>query len=262
MLSSVLKSLVYYEHKNNDYVLMHSHASYELVLYLEGKGNLGIAGESFTYSDKTITITKPGVVHDERTEEFTKVYIALFDLNIPLERDYYLLKLDDLTYENIKKTLDTISFEESHSLPYKNEMVSKLFDIILIQTLRKQSALKKNNHTDIVKKAKAFIKENYKLDIDFELLSRNYGYSYDRFRHIFKEENEVSLNQYLINYRLDKAKGLLQNSDLSIKEIGFEVGFRSSAHFNNYFLKRFNITPLRFRESTKKTTVTGVCEIN
>ena len=65
----------------------------------------------------------------------------------------------------------------------------------------------------------------------------------------------------MINYRLDKAKNLLQNSDLSIKEIAYDVGFQNAAYFSSYFLKRFSITPVKFRESTKNITVEGVCEI-
>ncbi len=262
MLTSSLKSLVYYEHKSNDYVLMHSHSTYELVLYLEGTGTLGIGGECFSYEDKTMTITKPGIIHDERTKEFTKVYITLFALDEPLQKDYYCAKLSDEEFEYIKNIFDRISYEESHSLPFKAEMASRLFDLILIKFFRELSSGYETNELDITKRTKTYIKENYKQDIDFNMLSKNYGYSYDRFRHIFKEQCGTSLNQYLINYRLDKAKILLQTSDLSIKEIGYEVGFKSSAYFNNYFLKRFKITPMRFRESTKKTKVKGVCEIN
>lgn len=261
MLKSALKSLVYYVHNPSEYVLMHKHFYYEMVLYLEGDGKIGIEGESFSYKEHTLTIMKPGIVHDESTIKYTSVFIALFKLDEELDKDYYLINLSDEDFKKIKKLFEIIKEEESHNLPLRENMVSSLFDIILLTVFRE---LKENNFKEnalITKKVKAFIKENYKQDIDFNLLSQNYGYSYDRFRHIFKEENGISLNQYLINYRLDKAKNLLQNTDLSIKEIGYDVGFKSSAYFSNYFLKRFSITPLKFRESTKKTMVEGVCEI-
>ena len=261
MLKSSLKSLVYYEHNKKDYVLMHKHSYYELVLYLSGNGSIGIEGESFKYAKNTLTIMKPGIVHDEKTIEDTSVYIARFKLDCDVEKDYYIVNLSEKTLSIILEILERIKFEESHNLIYKENYVDTLFNLILLNVFREINDVKIKENNLFIKKVKAFIKENYKQDIDFSLLSSTYGYSYDRFRHIFKEETGISLNQYLINYRLDKAKNLLQNSDLSIKEIAYDVGFQNAAYFSSYFLKRFSITPVKFRESTKNITVEGVCEI-
>ena len=51
----------------------------------------------------------------------------------------------------------------------------------------------KKTYDSLNKRTKAFIKENYQQNIDFELLAKTYGYSYSRFRHIFKNENNISL---------------------------------------------------------------------
>ena len=98
----------------------------------------------------------------------------------------------------------------------------------------------------MVKRIKSYIKENYKQDIDFKAIASSYGYSYDRFRHIFVTETGVSLNQYLLNCRLYAAKQMLINTNLSVKEIANECGFKSDVYFNIFFTKRMDISPLKF----------------
>lgn len=49
-----------------------------------------------------------------------------------------------------------------------------------------------------------------------------------------------------------EAKRLLVYSSLSVKEIGFALGFEEPANFNNFFRKHANQTPIQFREATIK----------
>ena len=54
---------------------------------------------------------------------------------------------------------------------------------------------------------------------------------------------------YLTSLRIIKAEELLKNSDISIKEICFEVGYRDPNYFSRIFKKNIGITPTEFRES-------------
>ncbi len=49
-----------------------------------------------------------------------------------------------------------------------------------------------------------------------------------------------------------EAKRLLAYSHLSIKEIGFEIGFNEPTNFNKYFRKHTGLTPAQFRDSTRQ----------
>ena len=80
MFSTKIKSLVYYEHHPNDYVMEHSHNCFECVFYLNGKGKITVSNEVYNYQGPTISIVSPGNKHDEETEEFSQIYIVLFFL--------------------------------------------------------------------------------------------------------------------------------------------------------------------------------------
>ena len=58
----------------------------------------------------------------------------------------------------------------------------------------------------------------------------------------------VSVSDYILNIRLQKAKYLLQHEDLSISEISYKVGFSSPAYFSTVFKSKFGMTPKAFKE--------------
>ncbi|MET0634824.1 MAG: substrate-binding domain-containing protein [Chitinophagaceae bacterium] len=57
-----------------------------------------------------------------------------------------------------------------------------------------------------------------------------------------------SINEYIMNVRLQKAKYLLLNEDISISEISFRVGFASPTYFATVFKTKLGITPKSFKE--------------
>ena len=259
-----VNSLVYYEHHKGDYVMEHNHNCYECVFYLEGKGTITVDNEVYEYDGPTITIVKPKLKHDEKTETSTRLFIMLFDLK---EDDFNLdnfniLKLNNGNYEFFKEHFDKMQKEENEKESFYQEMLNSLFSTLLTTFIRLSKPTKKKSpNQEIVKRTKKYIKENYKQDIDFNQIANSFGYSYDRFRHIFVDEKGISLNQYLLNCRLYAAKKLLIETDMSIKDIASECGFQSSVHFNNFFTKKMNITPQSFRKSSYKQIDVGVFKI-
>lgn len=62
-----------------------------------------------------------------------------------------------------------------------------------------------------------------------------------------------NVNDYILTVRLQNAKYLLINEDLSISEIAYKVGFSSQAYFSTVFKSKFSVTPTEFKESSKKS---------
>lgn len=61
----------------------------------------------------------------------------------------------------------------------------------------------------------------------------------------------INVNEYILNSRLQKAKYLLSNDDLTISEIAYKVGFASQAYFATVFKSKFFITPSEYKEKSK-----------
>ncbi|WP_312729295.1 helix-turn-helix transcriptional regulator, partial [Enterococcus sp.] len=60
---------------------------------------------------------------------------------------------------------------------------------------------------------------------------------------IFKEATGVSPINYLIEIRLKRAKDMLKNDNLTIKEVASAVGYQDAYHFSKSFKKLYGVSP-------------------
>ncbi len=60
-----------------------------------------------------------------------------------------------------------------------------------------------------------------------------------------------NVNDYILNVRLQKAKFLLVDMQLTISEVAFKVGFSSQAYFSTVFKSKFSFTPTEYRDRKK-----------
>ncbi len=102
--------------------------------------------------------------------------------------------------------------------------------------------------SQIIERAKIIMHENANKDIDIKGIASNLGTSYSWFRKVFKEYTGFAPAQYFQEIKLQKAKKLLRESNLSIKEIAYELNFSSYEYFLSFFKKRVGTTPLKYRE--------------
>ncbi|NIK68044.1 helix-turn-helix domain-containing protein [Paenibacillus sp. BK720] len=103
----------------------------------------------------------------------------------------------------------------------------------------------------IVEKLKQHIHCHYAdSNLTVEMLAEVAGLSVNYMRKIFKEIACVSLNQYIADYRFDKAKELLLTTDLPANKIGEMVGIDNTKYFYISFKKHCGKTPDHFRKSS------------
>lgn len=65
---------------------------------------------------------------------------------------------------------------------------------------------------------------------------------------LFRREIGMSPIQYLRNLRLEKARELLDESFMHVKEIGFAVGVSDQSHFVRNFKAKYGATPAEYRK--------------
>jgi len=88
-------------------------------------------------------------------------------------------------------------------------------------------------------------------ELDMKLLARELGVSYRWFRSMFARYTGLSPNQYLLETRILRARSLLADSDLSMKEIAAQTGFEDQHYFSRLFRQRLNLTPSAWRSRTR-----------
>ena len=73
--------------------------------------------------------------------------------------------------------------------------------------------------------------------------------SVSRFCHIFKSETGMTFRNYLKRLRLEKAKSLLETTNLSVKQIMARVGYNNESYFVRAFKNVHNMTPGEYRKN-------------
>ena len=84
-------------------------------------------------------------------------------------------------------------------------------------------------------------------DFSLTLLSNTLSLDRNKLSQLINEEFKKNFNDWTNDYRINNAKILLTESDLSIKEIYYEVGFNSKSAFNRAFKNKLNTTPSEYR---------------
>lgn len=107
---------------------------------------------------------------------------------------------------------------------------------------------KKTQSGTVVSKAREYIQENFRKEISLDDVSREVNVSPYYFSKLFKEESGENFIEYLTRLRIDEARTLLESRDMSIKEIGIQVGYSDPNYFSRIFKKQTGMTPREYRE--------------
>ncbi|MGL6343910.1 MAG: helix-turn-helix transcriptional regulator, partial [Waterburya sp.] len=91
------------------------------------------------------------------------------------------------------------------------------------------------------------IQVNLDRDLSLTELAELAQLSSHHFGKLFKQNMGVSPHQYVLKCRIERAKELLINRQISVVEIGQLVGFYDQSHFTNVFRRYTNLTPRQYR---------------
>ena len=142
--------------------------------------------------------------------------------------------------------LKEITEEFTTQKPYYREASSALLKKLII-TLHRQKLVKSRKTSETVNKIAEYINQNFEKTISNEHVAKMLGYHQYYLNRIFIKHTGKSIHRFLLSTRINHAKKLLLNTDLSVGEISFKVGFNSTSHFSSYFKKEFGVTPAEYR---------------
>ena len=110
-----------------------------------------------------------------------------------------------------------------------------------------------NRKADIENQILKYVREHYKT-VTVNELSEIFYFNRSYIYKIFKKHENCSVKHYIVSLKIQESMRLLSESDLSIGEIAFEVGFNSVVSFCTQFKKMNNKTPGRYRFLSKQET--------
>ena len=96
-----------------------------------------------------------------------------------------------------------------------------------------------------------YIRSHLSQDLAIVDLAQVAGMSPYYFMRMFKRSMHVTVRQYIIQKRIDRAKELLRSRELSMVEVSLQCGFSNQSHFTNVFRQLTQTTPNAYRRDLR-----------
>lgn len=134
----------------------------------------------------------------------------------------------------------------NHNL-YYDVRCSTLLKDILIRFLRLATTQTRGINQQKVDKILAYIHTNYQSSLTNKHLAEHFGYHENYIGSLILKYTGLTLHQYVLNYRMQIAVGLLQSTTLSVSQVAEKVGMPDIKHFSKCFKKLLGHAPSNFK---------------
>lgn len=84
-------------------------------------------------------------------------------------------------------------------------------------------------------------------------LAKRVGLNQNTLQEGFKQLYKKSVNQYIKDSRLEKAKELMETTDLNITEITYQIGINSRSYFSKLFKDKYGMCPKDYIQKARKS---------
>jgi AraC-like DNA-binding protein len=250
----------------------HRHDYYTIILFERGEGIHIVDFTEYKIEDNSIYFIVPGQMHqvipsaEPRgwTLKFTEEFLIANSIPDKLVNDIYLfndygqsppLPINETQMSVYLNIVSQIDFFSSSLESYALEAIGSLVKLFLIQS-NNHCLLHRSNNPQLLETT------NHLLHSFKQLLNKYYSTLHmvsdyadklaltaDYLNKTVKKSTGKSAKDHIQSKLIIEAKRSLLFSNISNKELAYELGFEESAHFNNFFKKITGQTPTEFRTS-------------
>lgn len=257
----------------------------EFLFVSKGQLEFGIEDKNFVVLERFQNIVLSNVSNSKNIFVFPeKINVKLNTIQVVFE-EYKKKKNNNL--HSLDTTLRSLAIGKAHHFPYQHlgghslkiaGLIKKLNSIrgssfikllsiegqlhlILAMQIAEHKNFIDNNvipdslsHSDIKKihDIANYIVKHIAQHISIKTLSSLFGLTPKKLQSGFKLLYSKSVNEYIRHTKLEIARDLIKNTDESISEIVYSIGYRSRSYFSKIFYDTYEILPTEYRESIKR----------
>lgn len=260
-----------YTHRKGQTDAPHRHDYYTVLLIKKAQGKHLIDFEAYPLNEAQVYFITPGQVHQIIEEKKSIGYAMVFSVAFLIENNIPLSFINDLNLfnnynQNPPLALNALSLEkltyyseeiitcqeESHK--FKTAATGALLKLFLIYC--NQICTRPIQHNQQLEVGNSILK-NFKHLVEEHYLTWHHTSDYAQALHISPDHLNRTIKSligktaknYLQSRITIAAKRLLFFSDLSAKEIGYQLGFSEPANFSAFFKKNTGLSPSQFKKS-------------
>ena len=231
---------------------------YQLLYIVKGRGEFANQTTSYDIVKGSLVLLRPGVWHSykpSKNEGWTEYFIG-FSGEIADKAIEKLFAEDEHIFNvGLKQEMVDLYQRAIEVAAEDRPSAQQLLCGIVMHLLGNlsyiaHSAITADRMDQIIEQAKAIMQEKASQNIDLDMLAEQLNVSYSWFRKVFREYTGYPPAKYFMLVKLRRAQYLLVNTQESIKEIAFSLGFKSPEHFYTTFKRVMGSTPSIYRKSS------------
>ena len=250
---------------------VHWHDEFEIIYVRSGFLTVSISGESYIGKTGEAFVVSPGNLHLMGSQTGTVDY---FTFLFPLK--YISFRTDDMLDDKLLEPLNSGHLMICPRVKdTAKELCEQLIDIYMAENDETESKITAQIKTKIIllqfilemwkkgfviendtsgrniveKEMVSYIQQNFTGKISLKEFGEQFHLSEKYISRYFKEHFHITLSQYITYLRLENAKQLLQDTDLSVTETAMQSGYQNVSYFIRSFKKTYGISPLKYRNS-------------
>lgn len=246
----------------------HYHATYEILIMLDGTRYAFFNNGTHSLSAGDILIIKPYTLHltENRESDYFKRYALNFSDSVlkiilsdeeskKLLNSIYtgIIHANTADFHTILRLIENISEADQEKGKFSRKKLASNM-LVFIDMLSKMPTNEQSKDkgdiicSDSLANALNYINRNFTKELTLDFIVDYAHISKANFCRIFKKETGSTFLQYLNNLRVAYAHSLLIETDLSIQRIADKAGFSSVLHFDRVFKSIHGITPSAMRK--------------
>lgn len=246
-------------------VLSHWHNEFELIAMTQGKAVFHIDSECFSASEGDVILIPPCSIHrvEIKPDGVTRYNCICFDTELLCDKELVKALSDGVvSAKSVVKADESYAkllceYTERACTACENGENGWELDAVgcmslLFGALKKNSiftrVLHNRKENDFGKNVIAYITENYSSKLTSGDVADAFFMNGSYFCRLFKKTFDCCFSDYILAYRIEKARLYLINTSMTVSQIAFQTGFNSSSYFGKAFKERYGVTPKQYRE--------------
>jgi len=250
--------------------LPHRHPFQEIIFIISGTGKHTIDGEVLNLTPNTIYVIGQGQVHEFLEGKHLVGFLLRYKESfLPSELTKFTSQYALLQMVSESNSLE---LSESEALDFKTGFeqlikeskederieTNQIFHFLLLTLLsrlnhkirntREQSISKDNNEENVIyQKFMFLVEDNYKIHHHVSYYSDSLNLNPRKLGTLILDKSGKSPKQIISSRLITEAKRLIKFTNLSFKEIAFELGYDEPAYFSRLFKNKSGFSPKEFR---------------
>lgn len=249
----------------------HVQEAHELTLLLSGEMQIGVMNKIYRLKPGELCLSPQGTKHSLYASSSARFQYVAFRFN---SRDAIGDNEEVALADNVDKVFDVLRYKPIHRSPvlfqltdlligeiadvgpqqHSRVAITGLLNTLLVNLLRLHSGLEcplsaKHHEPPVIYQIIRSVQTYYRADIRIQDMARELGYSHSYLSEAFREATGNTLQNYLLDVRIRRAKELLETKRYSIGEISTLLGYKNQQSFSRVFKNVVGCVPSAYENS-------------